>query len=295
MNAEQENPLDTVQIRPEDLVKGSLRLLSLPDTFLAVNRLIEDPRCSGADIARAIGRDPVLTARLLRVANSPLYGFPSRIDTIERALTVIGTRALRDLVLAASAVGVFARMPVGEMRDFWQHSLRSGIAARLLAVRAGEAEPEALFVAGLLHDVGQLILQLKLPEIARETRVRSRDTGLPLYALERSSLGFDHAEVGAELLRVWRLPSMLCDAIRLHHLAAGAADAPMAAAIVCIADILAHECCDQVPADLHETLAALVDPAVIARFDLDPVSLREIACATLEQTDALGEVLLEAA
>lgn len=295
MNAEQAGLVEAVHIQPEDLVQGSIRLLSLPDSFMEVNRLVDDPRCSGADFARAIGRDPVLTARLLRVANSPLYGFPSRIDTIERALTVIGTRALRDLVLAASAVGVFARMPIEEMREFWEHSLRCGVAARLLAMHAGEPEPEALFAAGLLHDVGELILLVKLPEIARETRIRSQDTGLPLYALERSILGFDHAEVGAALMQAWRLPETICDAIRLHHLAACAADAPVAAGIVCVADILAHECAGGGPATLHETLCACVDPAVLARLALDPACLAEIAAAVAEQSDSICEVLLEAA
>ena len=98
MSAENDNLRGLTQIRPEDLVKGAVRLVSLPDVFVRVTRLVDDPRASSAMIARVIGEDPALTARLLRIANSPLYGFPARIDTITRAIAVIGTRDRKSVV-----------------------------------------------------------------------------------------------------------------------------------------------------------------------------------------------------
>lgn len=288
-----------IQVSPEDLVKGSVRLLSPPEVFIRVSRMVEDPKCSGAALAQTISRDPALTARLLRLANSPFYGFPSRIETIERALTVIGTRALRDLVLAACAAGMFVRMPISDMQAFWRHSLMSGLTSRLLGMRCGVREPEALFAAGLLHDVGQLIILAKLPEMGRETRLRARDSGLPLHALERAVLGFDHAEVGGELLRQWRLPQTLWEPVACHHRPASAARESLAAAIIHIADILAHELPDaSSPAALEELLTGIaphVEAPLLERLQLDAGSLAALREELLRQWVSLEEILLEAA
>ena len=288
-----------IRVRPQDLVKGSIRLLSPPEIFLKVSRMVEDPKCSGAALAQTIARDPVLTAQLLRVANSPFYGFPSRIGTIERAVTVIGTRALRDLVLAASAVGIFTKMPLVDMRPFWHHSLLSGLASRLLGLRCGVPEPEALFVAGLLHDVGQLIILAKLPEMGRETRIRARDCRLPLHTLERAVFGFDHAEVGGELLRQWHLPQAVWEPVSCHHRPVAAAREPLAAAIIHLADILAHDLPDAAtPEAIGLLLAAIVDQVaapVLEVLQIDAETLTALRLELLHQVDSLEEILLNAA
>lgn len=289
---------EAIRVRPEDLVKGSIRLLGLPEVFVKLTRMTEDPRSSGAAIARTIARDPALTARLLRLANSPFYGFPSRIDTIERALTVIGTRALRDLVLATSVVEVFSRMPIMEMRTFWRHSLLSGVAARLIGIRCGSSEPEALFLSGLLHDVGQLIILAKLPEMGRETRQRAHDCGLPLHAVEKAVIGFDHAEVGGELLRQWRLPPAIREAVMGHHLPPGAARTPLSSVIIQVADILAHELLETPAAEDGALFASIVEEhgaTTMELLRLDADSLPVLRAALLSQTDSLGEILLDAA
>jgi HD-like signal output (HDOD) protein len=282
----------TSPIRPEDLVKGSLRLVSLPEIVIKVSRMVDDPRCSGAAIAQAIGTDPALAARLLRIANSPFYGFPSRIETLARAVTVIGTRGLRDLVLATTAIRLISRLGVMDMRAFWRHSLLCGMGARILAARAGLPEPEALFVSGLLHDVGQVIILMKLPEMGRETRMRAEDCGLPLHLLERSVMGFDHADVGGELLRQWMLPRSVWEAVKHHHDPAGASDI-LGASIVRAADILSHQLFDA-RGDAAEA-GDILSPALANMVGLDAERLEDYRREVLAQFEGLGEDLLAAA
>lgn len=116
----------------KDLVSAVSDILSLPETVLRVNEMVDDPQSSAADIGEVIRQDPGLTARLLRIANSPFYGFPSRIDSVPIAITVIGTDQLRDLLLATSAIQVFSDFPneIVSMETFWRHSLRCAIIAR---------------------------------------------------------------------------------------------------------------------------------------------------------------------
>lgn len=284
------------QVRPEDLVRGTVRLILLPEVFTRVSRMVDDPRCSGSAIAEVIGRDPVLASRLLRLANSPFYGFSSRVGTLSRAVTVIGGRGLRDLILASSFCDLFSRLGKGilDHEDFWQHSLFCGLAARLLGLRCGISETESLFVSGLMHDIGQLVLVDKVPEMARETQLRARDTGVPLYMLERSVIGCDHAEVGGELLRQWLLPATIYDAVACHHDPLRAEHAPLSAAIVHVADLIAHQFHPGPVLDGKEMLALIslqVSPRVRDLLDLDERLLQEFHEEILFQRDIVSEAM----
>ncbi len=236
-------------MQPEDLIKGSIRLISLPEIFIKINEMVEDPATSATDVGNYICRDPALTARLLKIANSPLYGFPSRIDTISRAITIIGLRGIRDLVLASSTVEVFSRMSSDfiDMNKYWQHSLYCAVYARTLAGKCNALHVEPFFIAGLLHDIGQLIILHKLPEMARETHLRARDSGLPLSQIEQEVIGFDHVQVGVELLRFWRLPPNILDAVGYHQSPAQAEEGALGAAIVHIADCFASRSYPLIP------------------------------------------------
>ena len=224
-----------------DLVTGSIKLVSVPELYVRINEAVESPASTTAKIGQIISQDPALTAHLLRIANSPLYGFTSKIDTISRAVMVIGTRGLRDLALAASAVDVFSRIPgtTISMASFWRHSIFTGVIARLLAGRCNVLHSERLFVTGLLHDIGQLIIFYKLPEMARDVLNRSRGAGQVQHEVEREILGFDHAMVGGEILRTWNLPESISQAVTFHHEPSGADDYALEAAIVHLASSLA--------------------------------------------------------
>lgn len=289
-------------MRPEDLVKGAIRLASLPEVFFKITRMVDDPRVSGGMIARVIGEDPALTARLLRIANSPLYGFPARIDTITRAITVIGTRGLRDLVLAYAAVDVLTRFRDGviDMAAYWRRSLFCALTARLLGVRSRVIEAESLFVAGLLCDIGQLIIANKLPEMARETHLRARDSGMHLYLLERGVIGFDHAAVGGELLRQWQLPDYIWEAVKCHHAPAEARNGALNAALLHIAAAVADSpytdhLSPQDETALAHCLSREVDPVAWAVTGLNTDALIALHAEASGQLAPLSDTMLQKA
>ncbi len=226
-----------------DLVKDIGGLITLPDVYLRINQLVEDPNSSTEDIAKVVSRDPSFTVRLLRVANSALYGRSSTIDTVSRAVTMIGTMQIRSLALSMSVASSFAGLPneLVSMENFWRHSLLCALAARHLAKEARRCDPEALFTAGLLHDIGELVIFNRMPEQAKEALLIVLDSQdeVPVHAAEQQAMGFDHSEVGGELARAWKLPPLLEDCIAHHHDIENAKRYPRETALVHIANIVA--------------------------------------------------------
>ena len=227
-----------------ELLQGVDGLVTLPQVFLRINQLVEDPDSSTADIARTVSQDPSFTLRMLRVANSPFYGFSSTIDTIDKAVSVIGTSQIRNLALSMSVANTFSGLPnnLVTMDNFWRHSLYCALIARILAKQTRGCDPAAAFTAGLLHDIGELIIFNRLPEQARDVLLRVQDQldDLPVYLAERQLIGFDHAEVGGELALHWRLPPLLEECIACHHSIAKAVRYPKETALVHLANILAQ-------------------------------------------------------
>lgn len=226
-----------------ELVKGVGDLVTLPDVFIRINQLVENPDSTSDDIAKAVSQDPSFTVRLLRVANSPFYGFSSTVETVSRAVTLIGTSQIRNLALSTSVSRTFAGLPneLVSMDNFWHHSLYCALVARILSKRVSKSDPEAVFTAGLLHDIGELVIFNRLPAQAKEALLLVLDSGdeLPVYEAERQTMGFDHAQVGGELARQWHLPPLLIDCIAFHHDIQQAQQCPRETAIVHIANILA--------------------------------------------------------
>ena len=223
---------------PHDLVSGVVRLVSLPEVCIRVNEMLEDVRVNASDIGKVISQDTGLTARLLKIVNSAFYGFPARIETVSRAVTVIGLRELRGLVLAASAVEAFSKISndVLNMVKFWRHSVYCGVVAQLLAERCHVLHSERLFVAGMLHDIGKLILCHRLPEQMLEVSRRCKLEDRTDYEIEHDVFGFDHTEVGGELLKVWQMPKTLTEAVLHHHQPQEADDAIMDVCLIHIAN-----------------------------------------------------------
>ena len=226
-----------------ELVRDVGGLVTLPNVFIRINQLVEDPNSSIADIAKAVSQDPSFTVRLLRVANSSFYGFSSTIDTVTKAVSVIGTSQVRNLALSMSVASSFAGLPnnLVSMANFWRHSLYCALVARILARQAGRCDPEAMFTAGLLHDIGELVIFNRLPEQAKESLLLVMDNmdELPVYQAEQQIIGFDHAQVGGELARQWNLPPLLAECIAYHHSIGEAQRYPRETALVHLANILA--------------------------------------------------------
>lgn len=227
-----------------ELLEGVSGLVTLPQVFIRINQLVENSDSTMSDIANAVSQDPSFTVRMLRVANSPFYGFASTIDTVDKAVTVIGTSQIRNLALSMSVANTFAGLPNNliSMDNFWHHSLYCALIARILAKRARGCDPAAVFTAGLLHDIGELIIFNRLPEQARESLllVLGQVDDLPVYQAERQIIGFDHAGVGGELARHWGLPPLLEECIAYHHCPAHAKRYPRETALIHLANIFAQ-------------------------------------------------------
>ncbi len=231
-----------VAVDPHDLMKGYWEISSLPMIYYKIDEIINRPNTSMADIGKIVGQDPGLTVRLLRLVNSAFYHFPSKVETITHALVVIGTQQLRELVLATSIVNLFQGIPkdLVSMESFWRHSISCGLAARIIAIYRHEPNTERFFIAGMIHDIGRLIMYKKISDLSRSALVRSKTCGAPLFWVEKEVIGFDHGQMGRILLQSWNLPQNLEEAVAFHHRPKLAHCYPMEAAVVHIADILVN-------------------------------------------------------
>lgn len=225
---------------PHELVSSVVNLVSLPEVYLRAKALLEDADASLTDVAKVIAQDPALTARLLKIANSALFGSVARIETVSRAITLLGTQQIHDLLLATSVTKAFAGIKPAtmHMEQFWRNSMHCGVLSRLLAARCNVLDSERLFVAGLLRDIGHLIIYQKLPALAAQALERARGEGIELFRVERDVMGFDYAQVGTILMQTWRLPASLQEAVHYHPEPAKARDFPLETAIVHIASRL---------------------------------------------------------
>ncbi len=217
-------------------------LVSLPDVCVRIFDILHSPNASAQSLGQVVAQDPSLTARLLRLVNSSFYGFSRRVDTVSRAIAIIGDRELYNLVLAVTAVRSFKGVPsvLVNMDTFWRHSIYCGLIARNIGKRCKVLHPERLSVTGLLHDIGSLILYRQVPELAGDLLMIAQGDEKLLCHAEEQAFEFSHAELGAMLLDRWLLPKPLVEAVRYHHDPAGASERALETAILHMADLLAN-------------------------------------------------------
>ena len=227
---------------PEDLVKGVIKLISLPEIFIRVNQVLEDPNHNAKQLGDVIGHDPSLTARILRIVNSAYYSLVVKVELVSRAISVIGEDDLRNLVLATSAIDTFKRIPnqLVDIDIFWRHSVHTGIISRLLSRHCNILHGERLFVAGMLHDIGKLVLYFKEPELSQEVLLKAGEDDGILFHAEKEIIGFTHADVGAALIDAWQLADTLKDVVNYHHQPLQAKNYPVETAIVHIANCIVN-------------------------------------------------------
>src|SRR5205807_188521 len=172
--------------------------------------MIDRPETSAEGLGRMIEKDQVLSAKALQLANSPFYGFPARIASVSHAVVVLGLNVVKGLTLGAT---VFDMMKAAGMDQLWRHSLGVAMVSHLLATRVGQKNPEELFVAGLLHDLGKVVMYVKLPETASRIEAAVRDRDVYMIDAEREILGLTHADVAGWLASAWHLPTVLKETI----------------------------------------------------------------------------------
>jgi HD-like signal output (HDOD) protein len=184
-----------------------------------IEQALQSPQCSLSAIGDVIQKDPDLTARLLRLANSPFYGFASRLSTVTEAVGLVGIQQIQDMIIASSVLEQFKGVPdsLVSKESFWRHSLAVGIAARLLAMERRLPKPDKFFVAGLLHDVGRLVLLSQSAVWAQNVFELYQRQKILLRDAEKKILGYDHQQIAAELLQSWSYPAALIQAVAFHH------------------------------------------------------------------------------
>ena len=206
---------ETLQI--PQLIEDVEELLSLPDVVMRANELIDSETSGVESIAEVIALDPSLTAQLLRLVNSAFYGLPSKIETISRAITVIGVQELRSLILSASAVEVFNKVAPEaiDMNDFWFRSVYVGLAAKQLS--GDRRRAEMFFLMGLMHDVGKIVLFMKNDAIANQMLREAVASGKSLQQIEKETMGFTLSQVSSALLQNWGLAETLYEPISIMY------------------------------------------------------------------------------
>jgi putative nucleotidyltransferase with HDIG domain len=212
---------------PAPLVKGDLSGFlrraqnppSLPSIYQELVEAVGRPDASIREVSEIILQDPGLSLRLLKLANSAFYG-SSEVNTVESAAQLIGIGQIQKLVLATSVIKSFDKLPARlvDVRAFWEHSLACGITSALLAEFKRDPTPERFFIGGLLHDIGRLVMYLNAPDQSREILEKCEREHLLACNVERDVLGFDHCELGAELMSNWGLPKSLVEIVKRHHL-----------------------------------------------------------------------------
>ena len=239
--SETETPQNSDNNFLQKLNQENITLPEIPSIVFELNEVIANPLSSAEDIAQVVQRSPSLTALLLKIVNSPFYGFPSKIDKISLAVTLIGTREISGLALGISVISLFNNIPkeILNMLSFLRHSLACGIISRILAAHKSIPQTEQLFVSGLLHDLGRLILYSYFPDEALNVLGRARSTNMLLYQQEKDSLGCNHTHIVKQLLQQWKLPIMLENNVFYHH-GPSKASQPVPATLVHLADIITN-------------------------------------------------------
>jgi HD-like signal output (HDOD) protein len=197
----------------QELIDSSINLVTLPAVYISVKRVVDDPNARVEDLAQVISADPGMTARVLKLINSSFWGVSGKVDSLTRAIALLGMNPVHDLVLATSVVAAFDRMQPGQMDSarFWQGSVFRALAATALArqcaLKGKPVDLGRMFTLGLMSDLGHMVMYIKVPELAAQALAQTEYRPWALAATERELIGCDFAQVGAALTDSWQLPS----------------------------------------------------------------------------------------
>jgi putative nucleotidyltransferase with HDIG domain len=223
-------PSDRLTAKRE--VRRIKNLPTIPGVVAKISRMVENPETSAAEIGRLITQDQVLSAKVLRMANSAFFGMSRKISSIPQALMILGFDVVKGLVLTSSVFDMIQK----SMAGLWEHSIGCASAAGAVAETLGRDDAEEVLVAGLLHDLGKVVLALNLPDDLKLIQERVNADRMYFHEAEAAVLEFHHGEIGQWLAEHWNLPDSLAEPMRLHHHPERAVAHPEATAIVHIAD-----------------------------------------------------------
>ena len=271
----------------EKVIK-SAQLISLPDIYIKLKALIEDPEYTMAEVANLVGSDPGMATRFLQVVNSPLNRRIREIETVSHAISLLGIRQVHDIVLSTSVTMAFEGIEndVMNMKKFWERSFYCGVMAQQLALEGEIKESDRFFMFGLLHDIGHLFMYKAIPGESQQAILNAKNLEQPLYQVERELLGFDYAKVGAYVMKQWSLPKSVQATTYFHPEPGKASQFALESALLHLASLL-------VRADLEAGIfgegALLVDPAAWQLTSLTEEHCQHAQQISSEQFDAISQ------
>lgn len=273
-------------VKLEHVLKRIQALPPLPTSAMRVIALTKNPATSAKELENVIAQDPALAAGMLRQANSAYYGYARRISSLQEAIVVLGFQATQGLAMASAVAPVLKTQLLGyeiEQEGLWQHSMLTAMAAKNLCKKLRLPYGDVAFTAGLLHDIGKLVISIYIQEVGAYLLDKVSSAKLSYVELEEKIIGFNHATVGGFLARGWNLPVDLVESISCHHSPSNSQNHAELASVVHVANGIA--CLLGVGGGVDSFLNPIQQEA------LDRLSLKE---ANLELIIAdLGESLLD--
>lgn len=217
-------------------------LPTLPTVLEKINNLLKNPQTSAEEIGKAITTDQALASKVLKLVNSAFYGFPGRISTITHAVVILGFSTIKNIVLTASIFDSFknnkSQFATFNMEKFWLHSIACGACAQTLAKYIGNKDKEECFIAGLIHDLGKIVICQYLPDEFKTVIEYIHKNNSLFYDSEKEIFDATHQEVGGFIAESWNLPPNLQYAVKYHHAPSPNENYYISTAIVHFADIL---------------------------------------------------------
>jgi len=279
---------------PKALVANVVHLVSLSSVYTQLDEILKVPTHTRDDIAEVISIDPALCARTLRIVNSSYYALPNTIHNIETAINLLGEHDLRNLVLVTSVVNSMDELIDDgiNIAKFWQHSIRCGITAKLLAKSLSIPDPELLFLTGLLHDLGQLIIYKNEPELSATIAWHLIHENKERYQIEQILLGFSHSIVGALLLENWGIPEKVSAIVKYHHQPNDSTLYHKEAKLVGLADQLVHfiETSTDLTEIDFEQLPALINK-YLDDLKISKLILLDLLTEVIEKSQTIEEII----
>ncbi|BCB96658.1 histidine kinase [Dissulfurispira thermophila] len=275
--------IDAWKIRSQ--VEAIENLPTIPPVLKNLLNLIENPKISLSEIGNFIMKDPALTTRILKVVNSPIYGFPGRVSTISQALILLGLNTVKGVLLGVSVFEVMKKV----MSGLWEHSVGCAVTSRIISQKKALGYLEEVSVAALLHDIGKVVMGLKFSNEYRRVLKEAETKDIFIFESERKYFSVDHAMVGAWLTDKWKFPRSLIEVIEYHHKPHLSRNVPVQTAIVHLSDILVRAYGFGFAGD---NFVPAINPTVFEMLNLTEEDIKDILYEIGESFGHMEDVIL---